>query len=269
MSRALLHLGFHKTGTTSMQGFLRRNHGVLRRHAAILLPQQTSELARWVWHLHMLDDDKVKQVIAEDIAGLLAGLDLSGRDLIVSNENLLGPMPQANGRDPYPHAPALLHLWCEALRALPQPLRPTLLLTTRSTQDWAVSIHAHLARKPSAVRLAEDRDSFVARLAAHGTDTTLTTLARALPDLDIRLHDMADLATAPHGLAQPFMDFLHLSAAEQASLQPVGHENRAPAPEVTDRLVALNRSDLGDEALADAKRALLREASLADRECAR
>lgn len=262
MSRALLHLGFHKTGTTSMQGFLRRNQAVLYRHAAVLLPEQTSELSRWVWRLHMLNDDDVKQVIAEEIAGLLAGLDLDGRDLIVSDENLLGPMPRASDVDPYPHAAALLDLWCLALRTLPHPMRPTLLLTTRGTPDWATSIHAHLARKLSAVRLTEHRDSFVPRLAAHGFDPTITGLRLALPDLDIRLHDMADLAAAPCGLAQPFVDFLPLSVAERAELQPTIHENRAPVPEITDRLIALNRSDLDDEALWDAKRAMLRDASL-------
>ncbi|RNF33588.1 hypothetical protein [Paracoccus methylarcula] len=256
MTRVLLHLGLHKTGTTSLQKFLEDNRAAIEPAAAILLPAQTREISRWAWRFHQLGDRDVLQVIREDFQQLLAALPLGDRDLIISDENLLGPMPRAQGADPYPHAATLIDTYRETLQILPKPPRLTVWLTTRDPQDWAISIHAHLARKIRAVRLTEDRDNFSARLAGNGFERTLTAIPAALPDLDLQVNGMEALADQPFGLAQVFVDFLNLP--DNRMLRPATHHHRSPAPELIDRLIALNRSDLDEDALAAAKQAMLR-----------
>lgn len=258
MTRVLLHLGLHKTGTTSVQKFLEDNRAVIDPAVSVLLPTQTREISRWVWRFHQLGDRDVLQVIREDLQQLLAALPLSGRDLIISDENLLGPMPRARGADPYPHAATLIGTYREALRILPKPLQLTVCLATRAPQDWAISIHAHLARKIRAIRLTEDRDSFTARLIRNGVEQTLAAIRAELPDLDLHVNEMETLIDQPFGLAQVFVDFLNLP--DNRMLRPATHKHRSPAPEVIDHLIALNRSDLDEDALAAAKQSLLRDA---------
>lgn len=255
MTRVLLHLGLHKTGTTSVQKFLEDNRAAIEPAAAMLLPAQTREISRWVWRFHQLGDRDVLQVIREDLQQLLTALPLGDRDLIISDENLLGPMPRAQDPDPYPFAAALITTYREAMQALPQPLQLSVCLTTRHTHHWAVSIHAHLARKIRAVRLTEDRDSFVARLTRNGFEHTLAAIRAALPDLDLQVNGMETLADQPFGLAQVFVDFLSLP--DDRILHPLTHRHRSPAPDLIERLIELNRGDLDEDALAAAKQALL------------
>jgi hypothetical protein len=42
--RVILHAGFHKTGTTSVQEFLRANRSALKKHVAIRLKPQMRDL---------------------------------------------------------------------------------------------------------------------------------------------------------------------------------------------------------------------------------
>lgn len=259
MTRVLLHLGLHKTGTTSVQKFLEDNRAAIEPATEVLLPDRTREISRWVWRFHQLGDPDVLQVIREDLQQQLAGLQLSGRDLVISDENLLGPMPRAEDSDPYPAAATLIGIYREAMQVLPEPLQLTVCLTTRAPQDWATSIHAHLARKIRAVRLTEDRDSFTARLTRNGFARTLAAIRAELPDLDLHVNEMETLIDQPFGLAQVFVDFLNLP--DNRMLRPATHRHRSPAPELIDRLIALNRSDLDEDALATAKQALLLDAS--------
>lgn len=259
MTRVLLHLGLHKTGTTSTQTFLDNNRSIIEPHAALMLHRETRAIARWGWHYHMLRDPDALQVIDEELRDALDRLNLDGRDLIISDENFLGQMPRGDGPDPYPCAVDLLTTYLSVFQVLPQPVEVIAHITTREFSDWAISIHAHLASKLTQVRLTKDRESFINHIMEHGPETTLAEIRKALPDLDLRVEKMEALLRSPMSLAQPFVDFLHLSESEKSQLTPVGHRLRGFAPHIVDELIEMNRSDIDDDTLESAKRSFLKK----------
>lgn len=255
MSRVLLHAGFHKTGTTSAQDFLDRNRALIAPHAVILLHPPLTSVAHWVRDHALIPDPRRLQVIAEEFAEALAREPLQGRDLIISHEELCGPMPLAKTAVAYPHAIPLLGTLIAALAGLGlTELR--LHFSLRDQAGWVDSVYSHQVRKQSKVRLTEDRDSFTARLMACRLEDQVAAIRAALPDVAVTTSDLSQ-AEGVFGPACPFVDFLRLPPEVTAQLLPPRRLMVAPGRAVLARMLELNRSDLADEALAAAKKALL------------
>lgn len=255
MTRVLLHAGFHKTGTTSAQDFLDRNRALIRPYAAILLHPPLTSVAHWVRDYALLPDRRRLQVITEEFAEALAREPLDGRDLIISHEELCGPMPLGDAAQAYPHAVPLLGaliaaFWGAGLTDL------HLHFSLRDQAEWVNSVYSHQVRKQSKVRLTEDRDRFTARLMACRLEDQVAAIRAALPDIPITASDLAQ-AEGVFGPAQPFVAFLRLPPVVTARLSPPHRLMVAPDRELLARMLELNRSDLPDEALAAAKKALL------------
>ena len=154
----------------------------------------------------------------------------------------------------------LLERLIRALRVLPPPNEVTLYLSLRPQAQWLRSLHSHLALKD--VRLRDDLAQFSARFPGTITDE-VPRIAAALPGLRILTRDIATLAQAPFGIAQPFVDFLDLPPDDLARLVPPGHVYRSADPALVDQLIDLNRSRLDAEALRAAKQQLIRGNELA------
>lgn len=256
MTRVLLHAGFHKTGTTSVQDFLHRNRRLIRPQAQIVLHPPLAEVARWIRDYDLLPDPQRLQVITEEVARALSDLRLNGRDLIISHEELAGPMPLGQSALPYPHAVPLLRAVIAGLSRL-GPVNLRLHFTTRPQADWVASIYGHQIRKQTKVRLTEGRDSFSVRLMAGRLEDQLAAIRAGLPGIALTSSDLSQQGTR-FGPAQPFVDFLRLPEKVQAQLSPPRHLMIAPAPDVLDQMLALNRSDLDAKALIQAKKALIK-----------
>lgn len=258
MTRILLHPGFHKTGTKSVQHFLLAAGPLIWPHAALVLPDRMRDISRLTfWHA----EDPGPGLLAMMTAAMrdfLSTLSLTRpgrppRDIVISAENLLGPMPRGDG-PPYPAAAAIL---TALVRALRERGEVSVYLSLRDQGEWARSVHAHLARKPAGPRITLGADAFADRLAPHPLARIADGIAAALPGTPVIAQDIADLSGERFGIAQPFVDFLRLPPAALDRLPPVPHLHRAPDPAITAQLIGLNRSPLTGEALAAAKRDLL------------
>lgn len=258
MTRVLLHAGFHKTGTTSAQDFLDRNRDLLSPHAVILLHPPLTSLAHWVRDYALIPDPERLQVISEEFAETLSLARLDGRDLIVSHEELCGPMPLADATQPYPHAVPLLQALIRGLASL-GAVELQLHFTLRDQAAWVASVYGHQLRKQTKVRLTEGRDSFTARLMGCRLDAQVATIRAALPGIHITTSDL-DQSDGPFGPASAFVDFLRLPPDIIARLAPPRRMMVAPGSEVLQQMLDLNRSDLDADALADAKKAVIRAA---------
>lgn len=271
MSRILIHPGFHKTGTTSAQHFLYTNREVIWPHAALALPGRMQPVARYAAWYAAHREAPVLTFLRDEVAGFVRSLSMGPRrDLVMSSENLLGPMPHGTDRQPYPHAPdliqALLEGVMEALETHPSPPEITLYLSLRGQSDWEASIWAHLVRKLGAVRMTTPLPRMRKALRRSHLRAETDRIAAVLPK-GVRLitHDMSDLSDQPFGTAQPFVDFLSPRAIPREAWQPTPAQHHAPPRDVTNQLFALNRSDLDDDALIEAKRAVLEAAGQAAR----
>ncbi len=256
--RVFLHAGCHKTATTSAQGFLFHNRQRIWPHAALILPKRAQPVTRAV-HGYLDDPTPVGlSAITGAMADLLAEMDLTPkRRLLVSAENLLGRMPMGLSPDPYPRAAPILRALLAGFERLGWPVEITIYLSTRPQAAWVESVWAHQLRKDHLFALTDDLPEFAARLSRVPLTEQIAQIAAALPDLTLQTHDLSDLAKAPFGPGQPFLDFLNLPAEKRAAFVAVPPGQIAPPRAISAELLALNRSGLDRRALAAAKRMLL------------
>ena len=258
MTRVLLHPGFHKTGTKSVQQFLSANGPVIWPHAALILPDRIRAITQLAFASTRNPTADILALLGDEMRRFLATLSLSRkggkppRDIIISAENLAGPMPRGDGPG-YPALQAILTALTAALHDSAGAREVTIYLSLRDQQDWARSVHAHHARRLSGLRLTDGVDQMTAALARF---PLAQQAALTVPGATVLAADIATFAAQPFGIAQPFVDFLRLPPDAVARLTPVQYLHRTD-PALTDQVMALNRSALDDAALEQAKRALL------------
>ena len=261
MMQVLLHLGFHKTATSTAQAFLHENRALVWPRAALALPGRMQAVAQAVFSHGFARNADSAAAITAAMRAFLAGLTLTpNRRLIISAENLLGPMPLGLAPAPYPEAVASTRALLAGFDGLDWPVSVTLYLSTRAQATWAESLWAHQVRKDQLIPFCETLADFRARLDRVPLSEQLARLRAALPETRIITHDLADFGTMPFGAGQPFVDFLAPPREVQDQFRPVPPTNVAPSRAVTEELLALNRSGLFDLELSAAKAAVLARA---------
>ena len=254
--RILVHAGFYKTGTTSLQGFLSENRAAL---------------APWFTYYGQGEfhgaGAKAREYTQTPLPGGLKAFRLAlrgflaavpdGTDLVLSRENFTGAMPGHRdwlGRPitGFPCAkPLLRDLKKELFRRFGPGTQVELLFTARAREAWLRSVHGHLLRS---IRLEEDFDSFSHHFNRLGA---LEEEARRLDaDHIARIEDYAD---QPAGPAKAVLDLMGVPEEVQAELHPARRRNVGQSRELKAEFLRLNRSDLSKPDLKAAKAALLEE----------
>lgn len=253
--RVILHPGFHKTGTTTMQQALRANRAALAPHVRIVLrPGMVAvcEAARaWSVGRNPLDMALLRSELAR-LVGRWKPDD--PRPVLLASEDLCGHMPGRHGLASYDAAPALMRAATEAIEQVHPGTEISLFLSTRAGGDWLTSCHAqHLAASRMTLTAAEYADRY---RASGDLDAVIDAVAKAQP---YPVHRAALDASRDRRLGplDPLLDLIGLPDPVRASLAPQPRANAAPPPQVLDRLLALNRGDLDDTALRAAKKTLL------------
>ncbi|PYF11040.1 hypothetical protein C8J30_103135 [Rhodobacter viridis] len=259
--QVFLHLGFHKTGTSSAQMFLHENRELIWPRAALVLPGRIREVAHAVFAHHYDRDATSLAAITAAMRAFLGTMTLGpNRRILISSENLLGPMPRGVTPAPYPDAAAILRALIAGFAHFDWPVQVTLYLSTRAQGPWVDSLWAHQVRKDQPIPFTEDLESFRARMNRVSQGEQLDILRRNLAGVKLVTQDLSGFDGLPFGAGQPFLDFLALTPEQRAAFQPVFRRNVSPPRAVTEALLALNRQGLGEAELAAAKRALLAEA---------
>lgn len=262
--QVFLHLGFHKTGTSSAQMFLHENRELIWPKAALVLPGRIRAVSQAVFAHDFERDAAALRAITDAMREFLATMTLGpNRRIVISSENLLGPMPKGIGAAPYPDAVAVVRALLAGFARFAWPVEVTLYLSTRAQAPWVESLWAHQVRKDQPIPFTEDLEPFRARMARMTQADQLQALREGLADLRIVTQDMSRFDNLRFGAGQPFVDFLALPAAVQDRLRRVDHRNVAPSRAVTGELLALNRACLGEAELAAAKQAVLAQAGQA------
>ncbi|SOB94573.1 hypothetical protein [Rhodobacter maris] len=263
MMQVFLHLGFHKTATSSAQAFLHENRELIWPRAALALPGRMRAVSHAVFEHCFARNARSAEAITAAMRAFLSGLTLGPkRRLIISAENLLGPMPLGLDPAPYPAAGESIAALLAAFEVFDWPVEVTLYFSTRAQASWVESIWAHQARKDQLVPFCEDLESFRAGLDQMPLRAQLARICAALPGQKVVSHDVSEFASMRFGAGQPFVDFLSLPRDVQDQFVAVPARNVAPPRAVTEELIALNRVDLLDAELAAAKRAVLQRAGL-------
>ncbi|WP_300517187.1 hypothetical protein [Aliiroseovarius sp.] len=256
--RILVHAGFYKTGTTSLQGFLADNRAAL---------------APWFAYYGQGDfhgaGARAREYAQAPFPNGLKAFRLAlrrflsevpdGTDLVLSRENFTGAMPGHRdwlGRPitGFPAAkPLLRDLRKELFRRFGPDTRVEILFTTRTREAWLRSVHGHLLRS---IRLEDDFDDFARRFRSLGT---LEEEARRL-DAD-HISRVEAFFDHPAGPAKAVLDLMGVPEATQASLTPARHRNAGQSGVLKAEFLRLNRSGLSKPELKAAKATLLERGS--------
>jgi hypothetical protein len=267
MRRVLLHLGFHKTGTTSAQGFLRQNAPVIRKHYIFLGPGRTRPMGLTRAALAFTDNgtDAERRAFQSQLSHSLKQLSFGqARGLIISDENIGGRRPDQDLDYAYKHLPQVLEACIDPIKHhfAPEDCDIAVYLSTRDPQAWARSLWGHAVAK---THLSEAQDAFVTRATSVLSLNERVSAVRArLNGIPVRSERLEDLAPQPFGPGAPFADWLKAGPGDFSGLVPGQHLGKGHPAEDLDALHSLNRK-IPDKTVLD----LLKAERIAERKSKR
>lgn len=261
MTRVIVHAGYHKTGTTSLQDFLGQNRAALAPWlacygkadfldagaAARIYAQRPFPWRLWRFRRHL-------RAFLNDIPDAPV--------IVLSRETFSGGMPghrRLGGRlmTSY-HRPALALarvIIAEITRRFGPEVQIMFFYTTREREAWIRSVHGHLLRS---IRLEDDFETFRARFPRlAGPEEEAARMARALAPVPVVTAALEDHAHAPEGPAAALLDLAGVPAEARATLRPAPRSNPGQTRAQREALLALNRQGLSRAALRAAKARLL------------
>lgn len=254
--RIILHPGFHKTATSTVQACLNRNGPQIWPTTALGLGFKFPDLLHAARGYSTWRDPLTLEKFAVRLAEFLTQLDLPpSRKLVMSAEELAGHMPGRRDVADYSALPELMARAVEVLEAqYPQGIDLTIALSTRAPGAWLDSAWAEHVKSS---RMVLDLETFRSRYAATADlDSVVSDLRNTVdhPVVSWRLEETQGL---PLGPAQPLVDLIDLPPANRAALTPAPEQNARWPREVLEEMLILNRSDLEAGALKAAKRAVI------------
>lgn len=261
MRQILLHPGFHKTGTSSVQHFLWINRETLEPYFDLRMFRHMKPVVR----LAALFSRTSNPLDLVDMVSLLDDVFdefpvRSDKDLLISCEGLAGHLPGWPNVKDYSAVPTLMTYVAGYLVEKFPDAQVKVIFTTRNSHDWLYSAYRHHLRGH---RLTLDFKSFDAAFkSAANLDAVVAEVAEVLAPLPVMFMPMVEALRHPLGPGAALVDQMNVPDAIRANLNPVGKGNEGPSDALWDKFLTLNRSTLPDRAVIDQKTALAQSSEL-------
>ena len=256
----IIHAGFHKTGTSSLQHTLRENREALKPYCNIHLKWKIRDLVHATRGYSTYRDPLTLAKVtrrAEDY--WKAQPTFKSRSLILSAEELVGHLPGREGVPDY--RPALDNLR-EIIDAATRRFAKTdqvpdikIVMTTRQPDTWLTSAYWEHVKSSNMTIDLEDFKSRVAPVA--DPRPLLADLTAALDPVPVIPLALEHWQSLPLGLATPLLDLAEVPPKVRDRLVPIAQQNTRPPQSVLDELLDLNRKISDREARSAAKRAVM------------
>ncbi len=243
--RVIVHAGFHKTGTSSLQDYLRDHRELLSDRVAVYLKNdflRAGNLGRiyglkpYPWRrrqfrdtfrefLDGITDDPVIFLSWEGFSGVMPGHRRFLTGQISNYSRAAIPLARTIG--------------AELKRRFGPETQVEFLYTLRDPEDWLRSVYGHLVRS---IRITDDfsgfRDSFdpvpdLAREAA--------LIARALAPIPVHVVRLEDVGATPQGPATALLDLIGMPQGDRAALPLAIRANKGLSPDAEAEFLRLNR----------------------------
>lgn len=249
--KIIVHAGFHKTGTTTVQKALRLNNTVLRPHLQVVLRPKMINLCEAARVYSKRRDSTNLGLFRIEVAQLAEALDTEDpRPVLLASEDLAGHMPGRHGLRAYTAAPKLLATLAETLAESCPGAQVELFFSTRSADAWLASCYAQHLR---ATRITDSRGDYIK---SHRGSADLNTIVDRIAEAStcpVHRAALEESTTRPLGPLDPLLDLLELPDALRGMLVPSPAANMAPPRSEMDKLLQLNRSTLSAQDLRAAK----------------
>lgn len=257
--RILLHPGFHKTGTSSVQHFLWANRKALRPHVSVLLLRHLMPAAKICMQYATTGNPLVLADLAETLDEIFSEhSEIGERHLVMSCEGLSGHLPGWPEVESYSAAPITAGYLAGYLDERFPEHDLCLLYTLRDTESWLYSAWRHHL---IGQRMTLDHAAFSERYRGAADFTPLVERIRvAVSPAPVETLSLEEAAAHPSGPGGALLDRLPLPG--DLPLVPVGRGNQGPDAALSQRLLELNRSDLGPTTLKAEKTHLVEAAGV-------
>lgn len=248
----IVHAGFHKTGTTTLQNTLAAHTDLLRDHAQIILRPDMAALCEAARAYSVSRSEFDLGLVKYEAAALAE--EWSHDAVILSSEDLSGHMPGRHGLADYGAAPRLAQAMADTWRTATKSVQIHWIYTTRAAAPWLASCHVQHLR---AARMTMDADAYAAQFA---TSADLDGIVMQTRDC-VDGAKVTSLPLETHGanLAEPLLKAAQIPNGIRHQVVPARPANTSPGPEHIAALVDLNRSDLSHDDWRAAQNALNRQ----------
>ncbi len=260
--RVIVHAGFHKTGTTSLQSVLALNREALLPYFRVEIlgggNRDLREIADSARAFSLNADPAELAVLRGLVAVWAGGMAFApGQGLVISTEDLSGHMPGHRDLRDYAAAAPLAGAMADGLRmALGKAVALDFLYTTRAPAAWLKSLHWQLSKH---AHLRSPLEVF-ARNNAPAADfaPVLVAVRKAVAPAVVHEIALEDTARRALGPADALLDLTDLPADLRAALAPAPPQNRRSAYDLAPAFVALNQAGLPAPLLRRMKDAMRR-----------
>ncbi|UWR22855.1 hypothetical protein [Sulfitobacter sp. S190] len=253
--RIVIHAGFHKTGTSSVQSVLRANRKLLMPALAIRLKGQMTDLMHATRGYSTYGTPDALDKVQRRFDALLAGLPgMPRRTLLLSAEELSGHLPGRGPLADYSAAPVLMYLYWDRARAAFPQAEIVFCFGTRQPDHW---IRSAWAEHVTASSLTLDFAAFAAQYpGASDLDGVIDDIAARVP-ARVERFALEDHADGPLGPADPVLDLCDMPTDLRARMEPQPPQNRRADDATLAALLQANRTHTDKAARKAAKHAIL------------
>ncbi len=253
--KIVIHAGFHKTGTSTVQAVLRANRKTLMPSLAIRLKGQMQELVSATRGYSTYSTGDALDKVSRRFDALLAELPgMPRRTLLLSAEELSGHMPGRGALADYRAAAVLAYLfWQRAQRAMPNtPL--VFCFATRTPTAWLRSAWAeHVKSSGMTLEFAE----FCARYPDAADLQSIVSEVRGRVPAPVHSYALEDCANLPLGPADPVLDLCDIPPDTRTMLIPQPPQNTRLGEDILATLLEINRTHRDASTRNAAKAAVL------------
>ena len=259
MGRLLIHAGFHKTGTTSVQRLLAKNKRALAPVAHVFLRKHIDAACDAARAYSASRDASDLLAFSAAIAEFLAARDMDdSRDIILSSEDLSGLMPGRRDLTAYDAAPILMKALAMMVdRTLGDHIDEVIFyFSLRRPEEWLRSCHTQHLR---ATRMTLDAETYARDYAASADLPHIIEKIRiAVAPHRVETAWLEDCTDTPLGPLTPIADILGWSGATRDAITMLPPANVSLPPALRAEFLELNRTTTNFDELRKAKAAARR-----------
>lgn len=257
--RIVVHAGFHKTGTTTVQRTLQAEREALAPWLQIVLREDMRAVCDTARAYSIHRNAGALKVFADTLDRWLAARAPSTLPLHFNSEDLCGHLPGRHGLMAYDAAPTLMATMAERFRQhFGADIDLRFYFSTRAASAWLASCHWQHLR---VTRLADDLEHYSLNMARSAElDCIVDAVRTAVAPHPVHARALEDLSAQPqNGLLQPIFDLLELPAAPRQRIRQRRAVNTRADQDTIDRLLSLNRSPMRWRQLVAEKHSVIAE----------
>ena len=251
--KIVIHAGFHKTGTTSVQRFIKANSQTLWPLTAIAMRPRFPEVLSASRGYSTWRDPLALAKFTHRFDAFVRDINLGeNRRLVISAEELSGHIPGRGDLADYSATPHLMEEIVSVFEDIFDDPNLHFHFSTRAREPWLKSAYwEHVKSSRMTLDFAEYEKKYAR---SSDLDKVVKDIRKAVGPHPVSTLSLEDAADLPLGPADPIIDALGIGPKRRALLTPVEAANTSPSSEVIEAFLAFNRSDMTGPEVGQAKR---------------